>query len=38
MHLHTEEDLYYIKHYSLWLDLQILWRTIKAVINRRGAF
>ena len=38
MHLHTEEDLYYIKHYSLWLDLQILWRTVKAVINRRGAF
>jgi exopolysaccharide biosynthesis polyprenyl glycosylphosphotransferase len=38
MHLHTEEDLYYIKHYSLWLDLQILWRTIKAVIDRRGAY
>jgi exopolysaccharide biosynthesis polyprenyl glycosylphosphotransferase len=38
MHLHTEEDLYYIKHYSLWLDLQILWRTIKAVIERRGAY
>jgi len=38
MHLHTEDDLYYIKHYSLWLDLQILWQTIKAVINRRGAY
>jgi exopolysaccharide biosynthesis polyprenyl glycosylphosphotransferase len=38
MHLHTEDDLYYIKNYSLWLDLQILWRTIKAVIDRRGAF
>ncbi len=38
MHLHTEDDLYYIKHYSLWLDLQILWRTIKAVIARRGAY
>ncbi|GAB4440097.1 MAG: sugar transferase [Anaerolineae bacterium] len=38
MHLHTEEDLYYIKHYSLWLDIQILWRTLKAVIDRRGAF
>ena len=38
MHLHTEDDLYYIKHYSLWLDLQILWRTIKAVIERRGAY
>ena len=38
MHLHTEDDLYYIKHYSLWLDLQILWRTVKAVIARRGAY
>jgi len=38
MHLHTEDDLYYIKNYSLWLDLQILWRTIIAVIDRRGAF
>jgi exopolysaccharide biosynthesis polyprenyl glycosylphosphotransferase len=38
MHLHTEDDLYYIKHYSLWLDFQILWRTIKAVIARRGAY
>jgi exopolysaccharide biosynthesis polyprenyl glycosylphosphotransferase len=38
MHLHTEDDLYYIKNYSLWLDLQILWRTIIAVIDRRGAY
>ncbi|MFN8453804.1 MAG: sugar transferase [Anaerolineae bacterium] len=38
MHLHTEEDLYYIKNYSLWLDIQILWRTIKAVIDRKGAY
>lgn len=38
MHLHTEDDLYYIKNYSLWLDIQILWRTIKAVIERRGAY
>jgi exopolysaccharide biosynthesis polyprenyl glycosylphosphotransferase len=38
MHLHTEEDLYYIKNYSLWFDIQILWRTIKAVLDRRGAY
>jgi len=38
MHLHTEDDLYYIKHYSLWLDLHILWRTVKTVISRRGAY
>jgi exopolysaccharide biosynthesis polyprenyl glycosylphosphotransferase len=38
MHQHTEDDLYYIKNYSLWLDIQILWRTIKAVFDRRGAY
>ncbi len=38
MHLYTEEDLYYIKNYSLWFDIQILWRTVKAVFDRRGAY
>jgi lipopolysaccharide/colanic/teichoic acid biosynthesis glycosyltransferase len=38
MHEHTEEDLFYIKNYSLLLDIQILWRTIGAVAKRRGAF
>jgi exopolysaccharide biosynthesis polyprenyl glycosylphosphotransferase len=38
MHLHTEDDLYYIQNYSLLLDLHILWRTIGAVFKGRGAF
>lgn len=38
MHLHTQDDLYYIQHYSLWLDLKILWRTIGVVLRGRGAF
>jgi exopolysaccharide biosynthesis polyprenyl glycosylphosphotransferase len=38
MHLHTEEDLYYIKHYSLLLDVQILWKTLWEVLKRRGAY
>lgn len=31
-------DRRYIEHWSLWLDLGILVRTIPAVINRRGAY
>ncbi len=38
MHLHTEDDLYYIRNYSVWLDLKILWKTVQAVLLRRGAF
>lgn len=38
MHEHTEEDLFYIRNYSLLLDLQILWRTISAVLKRKGAY
>jgi lipopolysaccharide/colanic/teichoic acid biosynthesis glycosyltransferase len=38
MYLHTEDDLYYIQNYSVLLDIIILWRTIFAVIRRRGAF
>ena len=38
MHLHTEDDLYYIRNYSVWLDLTILWMTVQAVFQRRGAF
>ncbi len=38
MHLHTEYDLYYIQHYSLLLDIQILWRTIWVVLRGKGAY
>jgi len=38
MYLHTEQDLYYIQNYSLWLDLQILWRTFAVVLRGRGAY
>ena len=37
-HLSTEEDLYYIKHYSLLLDVKILLRTVPAVLSGKGAF
>ena len=38
MHLHTEDDLYYIQNYSLLLDIKILWHTIGAVLRGRGAY
>ena len=38
MHSHTEEDLYYIKNYSLALDMLILWKTVGAVLKRKGAY
>jgi lipopolysaccharide/colanic/teichoic acid biosynthesis glycosyltransferase len=38
MHIHTEYDLFYIEHYSLWLDIKILWKTIGAVLRGQGAY
>lgn len=38
MHLHTEDDLYYIENYSLWLDVRILWWTARVVLTGEGAF
>lgn len=38
MHEHIEDDIYYIQHYSPWLDLVILAKTIPAVIRRKGAY
>ncbi len=38
MQLHTEDDLYYIQHYSPLLDAQILWRTIGVVLKGKGAY
>jgi exopolysaccharide biosynthesis polyprenyl glycosylphosphotransferase len=38
MHLNTEDDLYYLQHYSLFLDIKILIQTIWVVLRGRGAF
>jgi len=29
-------DLYYIKHWSPWLELQTIWKTVKVVLYRKG--
>jgi exopolysaccharide biosynthesis polyprenyl glycosylphosphotransferase len=38
MHLHTEDDLYYIQNYSIWLDLQIIVRTLWVVLVGKGSY
>ena len=38
LHLNTQYDLFYIRNYSVWLDLRILWLTIGAVLQRKGAY
>ncbi|HET90389.1 MAG TPA: sugar transferase [Chloroflexi bacterium] len=36
--LRIEDDLYYIRNWSVWLDLRILWMTVGAVVRGEGAY
>jgi exopolysaccharide biosynthesis polyprenyl glycosylphosphotransferase len=38
MHLHTEDDIYYVQNYSFWLDLKILIKTALVVFRGSGAY
>jgi exopolysaccharide biosynthesis polyprenyl glycosylphosphotransferase len=31
-------DMHYIRNYSIWFDFHLLWQTIPAVLNKRGAY
>lgn len=31
-------DMHYVRNWSIWLDLQLLYQTIPAVLKRRGAY
>jgi putative colanic acid biosynthesis UDP-glucose lipid carrier transferase len=30
----VERDIWYIQHWSIWLDLRIIWMTVKAIFKR----
>jgi lipopolysaccharide/colanic/teichoic acid biosynthesis glycosyltransferase len=31
-------DFYYLEHWSIWLDVSILLKTVPAVLGARGAY
>jgi exopolysaccharide biosynthesis polyprenyl glycosylphosphotransferase len=37
-HLNTDQDVYYIKNYSLWMDIKIMLMTVPALLKGKGAF
>jgi exopolysaccharide biosynthesis polyprenyl glycosylphosphotransferase len=38
MHLHTEDDIYYVQHYSILLDIKILLKTVWVALRGKGAY
>jgi exopolysaccharide biosynthesis polyprenyl glycosylphosphotransferase len=38
LHLNTEDDLYYIQNYSIWMDIYILLKTPWIVLRGKGAY
>jgi exopolysaccharide biosynthesis polyprenyl glycosylphosphotransferase len=38
MHLNTEDDMFYVRNYSILLDLRILVKTVLVVLRGRGAY
>ena len=38
LHLNTDDDLYYVRNYSLLLDFQIILKTVLVVLRGKGAY
>ena len=38
LHLHTEDDIYYVQNYSIWMDIYILLKTPWVVLRGKGAY
>ena len=38
MHLNTEDDIYYVQNYSIWMDIYILLKTPWVVLRGKGAY
>ncbi len=38
MLLHAEDDLYYVRNFSLMLDIEIIWKTVWVVFRGKGAY
>jgi exopolysaccharide biosynthesis polyprenyl glycosylphosphotransferase len=38
LHLHTEDDIYYVQNYSLWMDIYIILKTPWVVVRGKGAY
>ncbi len=38
LHLHTEDDIYYVQNYSIWMDIYILLKTPWVVLRGNGAY
>jgi lipopolysaccharide/colanic/teichoic acid biosynthesis glycosyltransferase len=38
LRLHSEDDLYYVQNYSLWMDIYILLKTVWVVARGKGAY
>ena len=34
----VQMDSWYVRNWSVWLDVMLLWRTVKAVVKREGAY